>query len=123
MKTNISHMRKQMHTKLISAIVFATGIVKFLYFIYPKFPVYVCLLCLYSSVCVEPIYWFSHDTAHFKVGCFSGTSTGSGANESDLGMYTFHFLSHILGNTVILVITWPVSVDQPYHVIYRYFFI
>ena len=49
--------------KLISAFVFATWIVKFLYFLNPKF-----LLCLYSSVCVRPVRkshcWFSHEAAH-----------------------------------------------------------
>ena len=40
--------------KLISAFVFATRIVHFLYFLYPKFPVSGHLLCLYSSVCVGP---------------------------------------------------------------------
>ena len=38
--------------KLISAFVFATRIVQFLYFLNPKFPVSSHLLCLYSPVCV-----------------------------------------------------------------------
>ena len=38
--------------KLISAFVFATLIVCFIYFLNPKFPVTSHLLCLYSSVCL-----------------------------------------------------------------------
>ena len=52
--------------KLISAFVFATRIVQFLYFLNPKFPVSSHLLCLYSWVCVEPVRrprWISHETA------------------------------------------------------------
>ena len=41
--------------KLISAFVFATQIVQFLYFLNPEFPVSSHLLCLYSWVCVEPV--------------------------------------------------------------------
>ena len=55
--------------KLISAFVFATRIVQFLYFLNPKFPVSSHLLCLYSPVCVGPVWkphwWFSHHAAHF----------------------------------------------------------
>ena len=57
--------------KLISVFVFATGIVLFLYFLNPKFPVPSCLLCLYSSVCMGPVqkpyFWFSHGAAHMIV--------------------------------------------------------
>ena len=53
--------------KLISAFVFATRIVQFLYFLNSKFPASSHLLCLYSSVCVEPVWkphcWFSHEVA------------------------------------------------------------
>ena len=53
--------------KLISAFVFATQIVQFLYFLNPKFPVSNHLLCLYSPVCVGPVRkphcWFSHEVA------------------------------------------------------------
>ena len=60
-KTNISYMQKQKRiiisftviAKLISAF-FAIRIVQFLYFLNPKFPSSNHLLCLYSSVCVEP---------------------------------------------------------------------
>ena len=41
--------------KLISALVFAIEIVMFLYFPNPNFPASSHLLCLYSSVCVEPV--------------------------------------------------------------------
>ena len=40
--------------QLISAFVFATRIVQFLYFLNPKFPVTSHLLCLYRPVCVGP---------------------------------------------------------------------
>ena len=53
--------------KLISAFVFATQIVHFLFFLNPKFQASSLLLCLYSSVCVrpgqKPHCWFSHETA------------------------------------------------------------
>ena len=53
--------------KLISAFVFATRLVQFIYFLNPKFSASSRLLCLYSSVCVEPVRkphcWFSHDAA------------------------------------------------------------
>ena len=54
--------------KLISAFVFATWIVHFLFFLNPKFQVSSHLLCLYSLVCVGPVRkprcWFSHKVAH-----------------------------------------------------------
>ena len=40
--------------KLISAFVFATQIVQFLFFLNPKFHASSHLLCLNSSVCVRP---------------------------------------------------------------------
>ena len=50
--------------KLISAIVFATRIVQFLYFLNPKFPASNHLMCLFSPVCVgpgqNPNCWFSY---------------------------------------------------------------
>ena len=50
--------------KLISAFVFYTRIVQFLYFQNPKFPALRHLLCLYSLVCVRSVRkshcWFSH---------------------------------------------------------------
>ena len=73
-KTNNLHMQKQRHrsasrSPLISAFVFTTRIVQFLYFLNPKFPVSSRLLCLYSPVCVRPVWkphcWFSHEAAHF----------------------------------------------------------
>ena len=57
--------------KLISAFVFATRIVQFLYFINPKFPASSHLLCLYSSVYVGPVMklhcWFSHDATKIMI--------------------------------------------------------
>ena len=52
--------------KLISAFVFDTRIVQFLYFINPKFQASSLLLCLYRSGCVRPVRktrWFSHEAA------------------------------------------------------------
>ena len=53
--------------KLISAFIFATRIVQFLFFLNQKFPVSGHLLYLYSPVCVEPDRkphcCFSHDGA------------------------------------------------------------
>ena len=49
---------------LISAFIFASRIVQFLYFLNPKFPASNDLLLLYSPVCVRPgrnpNCWFSH---------------------------------------------------------------
>ena len=57
--------------KLISALVFATRIVQFLYFLNPKCPASNHPLCLYSSVCVGPFEkphcWFSHDMAEMHI--------------------------------------------------------
>ena len=54
--------------KLISAFVFATWIVQFLFYLNPKFQASSSFLCLYRSVCVRPVRkphcWFSHEAAH-----------------------------------------------------------
>ena len=54
--------------KLISAFVFATWIVQYLYFLNTKFPASSHLQWLYSLVCVRPGQnphcWFSHVAAH-----------------------------------------------------------
>ena len=54
--------------KLISAFVFATWIVQYLYFLNPKFKASSLLQWLYSLVCVRPGQnphcWFSHVAAH-----------------------------------------------------------
>ena len=54
--------------KLISAFVFATRIVQFLFYLNPKFQASSSFLCLYSLVCVGPVRkphcWFSHEAAH-----------------------------------------------------------
>ena len=54
--------------KLISAFVFATRIVQFLFYLNPKFQASSSFLCLYRPVCVGPVRkphcWFSHETAH-----------------------------------------------------------
>ena len=74
-KTNNLHMRKQrprsasrVTAKLISAFVFATRIVHFLFFLNPKFQASSLLLRLYSLICVGPVRkphcWFSHEAAH-----------------------------------------------------------
>ena len=53
--------------QLISAFVFATWTVQFLYFLNPKFQAYSHLLCLYRPVYVGPVWkpqcWFSHKMA------------------------------------------------------------
>ena len=57
--------------KLISAFVFATRIVQFLFYLKPKFQASSSFLCLYRPVCVGPFRkphcWFSHETAHFII--------------------------------------------------------
>ena len=57
--------------KLISAFVFTTQTVQFLFFLNPKFPASSHLQRLYSSVCVRPVQkphcWFSHDATHFSL--------------------------------------------------------
>ena len=54
--------------KLISAFVFATRIVQFLFYLNPKFQDSNYFLCLYRPVCVRPVRkphcWFSHGPAH-----------------------------------------------------------
>ena len=53
--------------KLISAFVFATRIVQFLFYLNPKFEASSPFLCLYRPVCVGPVRkphcWFSHEAA------------------------------------------------------------
>ena len=68
--------------KLISAFVFATRIVQFLFYLNPKFQASSSFLCLYWPVCVwparKPHCWFSHEAAHIlykqhmHVLCYSG---------------------------------------------------
>ena len=57
--------------KLISAFVFATRIVQFLFYLNPKFQASCSFMCLYSLVCVEPVRkphcWFSNEAAHLDV--------------------------------------------------------
>ena len=64
-----THISFAVTAKLISAFVFATQIVHFLYYLNPKFQVSSHLLWLYSLVCVgpgrKPDRWFSHDTLIF----------------------------------------------------------
>ena len=70
-KTNNMPRRKQRRrsaAKLISAFVFATRIVQFLFYLNPKFQASSSFLCLYSLICVGPVRkphcWFSHEAAH-----------------------------------------------------------
>ena len=74
-KTNNMHRRKQktqisfaVTAKLISAFVFATGIVQFLFYFNPKFQASSSFLLLCRPVCVGPVRkphcWFSHEAAH-----------------------------------------------------------
>ena len=60
--------------KLISAFVFTTRIVQFLYFVNPEFPASSHLLFLYSSVCVRPVrkprrLAFSHPGSYHSKEC------------------------------------------------------
>ena len=58
--------------KLISAFVFATRIVQFLFYLNPKFQASSSFLCFYSSVCARPVRkthcWFSNEVAHLFPG-------------------------------------------------------
>ena len=54
------------NVELIRAFVFATRIVQFLFYLHPKFQASSSFLCLYSPVCVGPVWeprWFSHEAA------------------------------------------------------------
>ena len=55
----------------LSAFVFATRIVQFLFYLNPKFQTSSSFLCLNRSVCVGPVRtphcWFSHEAAHIKI--------------------------------------------------------
>ena len=57
--------------KLISAFVFATRIVQFLFYLNPKFQASSLLLKLYKPVCVRPVRkphcWFFLEVAHLKL--------------------------------------------------------
>ena len=62
-KTNNLHRRKTkaqisfaVTAKLISAFVFATRIVQFLFYLNPKFQASSSFLCLYRPVCVGPMF-------------------------------------------------------------------
>ena len=65
-----AHISFAVTAKLISAFLFATRIVKFLYFLNPKFSVSIYLLCLYSPVCVGPVQkpdcWFYLEAAQIN---------------------------------------------------------
>ena len=71
-----SHHRSFVVTaKLISAFVFATRIVQFLFYLNLKFQASSCFLCLYRPVCAGPVRrphcWFSHEAAQIQ--CFVHT--------------------------------------------------
>ena len=57
--------------QLISAFVFATRIVQFLFYLNPKFQASSSFLPLYRPVCVGPVRkphcWFSHEAAQYIV--------------------------------------------------------
>ena len=83
-KTNNLHRRKQRRrsasrsAKLISAFVFATRIVQFLFYLNTKFQASSSFLCLCRPVCVGPVRnphcWFSHEAAHISLFLTSNTS-------------------------------------------------
>ena len=60
----------QTKAQLISAFVFATRIVQFLFYLNPKFQASSSFLCLYRPVCVGPVRkpycWFPHEAAHIS---------------------------------------------------------
>ena len=62
----------QLRGNLISAFVFATRIVQFLFYLNPKFQASSSFLCLYSLVCVRPDRkqhcWFSNEAAQMLMG-------------------------------------------------------
>ena len=74
--------------KLISAVVFVTWIVQFLYFTNPKFPASSHLLCLCSSVCVghvrKPHCWFSHDVAQIHWAMIMGQMLKTREEKSEI---------------------------------------
>ena len=57
--------------KLISAFVFSTRTVQFLFYLHPKFQASSTFLCLCSFVCVGPVQkphcWFSHQAAQLYI--------------------------------------------------------
>ena len=68
--------------KLISAFVFATRIVQFLFYLNPKFQASSYFLCLCKPVCVGPVRkphcWFSHEAAQLLKNCFNLPGKHSG---------------------------------------------
>ena len=66
--------------KLISAFVFSTRIVQFLFYLNPNFQASSSFLCLYRPVCVGPVQkphcWFSHKAAQFNLSFPSSESPG-----------------------------------------------
>ena len=87
-------MGKTVTAKLISAFVFATRIVQFLFYFNPKFQASSLLLCLYRPVCVGPVWkphcWFSHETAHI----IQNTGGGQGKWFHYYVTKAFHELAH-----------------------------
>ena len=95
--------------KLISAFVFATRKVQFLFFLNPKFQASSCLLCFYSLVCVRPVWkphcLFSHKAAEmytylvlmnqqfysYTIACLNGN------------IYDFYQVSHLMGKPTICI--------------------
>ena len=57
-------LRSNCEADLISAFVFATRIVQFLFYLNPKFQASSSFLCLYSLVFVGPVRKLSHEVAH-----------------------------------------------------------
>ena len=94
--------------QLISAFVFATRIVQFLFYLNPKFQASSSCLCLYSSVCVGPVRkphsWFSHEVAHINLI----------REQSILPLKTY--MNHNLSNIVVLAIeitkTCPCNIQR-----------
>ena len=89
--------------KLITALVFTTRIVQFLYFLNPKFSASSHLLGLYRLVCVgpgqNPICWFSHAKAQM----ISDTSTATLATAYKSTKYSYLNFIATLRNSILQV--------------------
>ena len=76
-----------MTAKLISAFVFATRIVQFLFYLNPKFQASSTFLCLYRPVYVGPVRkphcWFSHEAAHIELRSHDPATTSATTPNAD----------------------------------------
>ena len=94
--------------KLISAFVFATRIVQFLFYLNPKFQASSSFLWLYSLIGVGPVRkphcWFSHEAAHMffnKHECHQWWKTTKLADDKQL--YSWHSVSDCISLSQIFL--------------------